>query len=286
MRKAVWILLAVWLWAGCSTGPAFVLQEFQDLPAGPAVQFFYPTRGGTVEAYLVRPRGQGPFPLLVLLHGVSWVGVGASRMAPIAEQFAVDLCYAGLAISLPGYGSTAVDGHGDRDAFRALILDGVAKATELSWVDSKRILLYGYSLGAVFGAASVSKMPHLRAAALHSGAYDLPLLYQETQTEWVKRFLNRSLKPDGGEQPRLFSILPEVANWTAPTLILHGTDDTVIPVNQAELLNERLEAVKLPHRFVVFPGVGHRLPVDGVRDEILSFFRQHVGSACAKSSGS
>jgi dipeptidyl aminopeptidase/acylaminoacyl peptidase len=286
MRKAVWILLAVSLWTGCSAGVGFVPQELQGLPAGQAVQLFYSSQGGTVEAYLVRPRGQGPFPLLVLLHGHSWVGVGASRMAPIAEQFAADLCYAGLAISLPGYGSTAVDGNGDRDSLSALILAGVAKATELSWVDSKRILLYGFSLGAVFGAASVTKMPYLRAAALHSGAYDLPRLYRETQTQWVTRFLNRFLNPHGEEQPRLFSILPEVSSWTAPTLILHGADDSVIPINQAQLLNERLEAVKVPHRFVVFPGVGHRLPVDGVRDEVLSFFRQHVGSACAKSSGS
>ena len=285
MRKAVRILLALSLWTGCSTGPGFTRQELQQLVAGQAVQLFYPSQGGTVEAYLIRPRGQGPFPLLVLLHGHSWVGVGASRLVPIAEQFAVDLCYAGLAISLPGYGSTAIEGNGDRDALSALILAGVAKATDLSWVDSKRILLYGYSLGAVFGAASVSKLPHLRAAALHSGAYDLPRLYRETETQWVKRFLNRFLNPHGEEQPRLFSILPEVSTWTAPTLILHGTEDSVIPLNQAQLLNDRLEAVKIPHRFVVFPGVGHRLPVDGVRDEVLSFFRQHVGSAC-RASGS
>ncbi|OGQ81410.1 MAG: hypothetical protein A3F90_14470 [Deltaproteobacteria bacterium RIFCSPLOWO2_12_FULL_60_19] len=156
------------------------------------------------------------------------------------------------------------------------------KATELSWVDPTRILLYGFSRGAVYGAASVSRIPNMRAVVLHSGAYDLPRLYKETPTQWVRRALN----PNGEENPPLFSILPEVSIWTAPTLILHGVDDSVIPINQAQLLNERLEAVKIPHRFVVFPGVGHRLPVDGVRDEVLSFLRQHVGSACARSNDS
>ena len=278
MRKAVRMLLAVVLWTGCATAPGFAPQDLQSLTAGSPVQLFYPSQGGRVEAYLVRPRGQGPFPLLVLLHGHSFVGVGASRMAPIAEQFAVDLCYAGLAISLPGYGSTAVDNVNSREVLSGVVLDGIVKATELSWVDPKRILLYGFSRGAVYGAASVGSIRNMRAVVLHSGAYDLPRLYKDTPTQWVRRALN----PNGEENPPLFSILPEVSTWTAPTLILHGTDDSVIPLNQAQLLNDRLEAVKIPHRFVVFPGVGHRLPVDGVRDEALSFLRQHVGSACER----
>ena len=276
MRKLALALLLASLLFGCGTITALSQRSLETLEAGKTVQLFYDSQGGKVEAYLVRPKGEGPFPLMVLLHGHSLVGVGASRMVPIAEQFSTELCYAGLAVSLPGYGSTDVAGDSDRDILTGVVLDGIAKARELPWVDKNRILLYGFSRGAVFAAASVNKISNLRAVVLHSGAYDLPRLYRETPTQWVRRALN----PNRENTSALFSVLPEVSEWRAPTLILHGSKDEVIPTNQAYLLNERLEAMGIPHRFVIFPDADHRLPVDGVRDEVLSFLQQHVGSAC------
>ena len=277
IHRRAFILLAIAFLSGCSAALTTPFRNPQTLSPGETVRFFYDSQGGKVEGYLVRPKGDGPFPLMVLLHGHSWIGVGASRIVPIAEQFATELCYAGLAISLPGYGNTEVAGDSDRDIITGLSLDGIAKVRELPWIDQNRLLLYGFSRGAVFAAASVNRISHLRAVVLHSGAYDLPRLYQETPTLWVRRFLN----PNGETNPNLFNILPEASAWSAPTLILHGGQDNVIPVNQAYLLNDQLEAMGKPHRLVIFPDAGHRLPAGGVRDEVRSFLQQYVGSACA-----
>ena len=38
------------------------------------------------------------------------------------------------------------------------------------------------------------------------------------------------LNPTGEKNPKLISILPEVATWHAPTLILHGDDDQIVPI--------------------------------------------------------
>ena len=54
------------------------------------------------------------------------------------------------------------------------------------------------------------------------------------------------LNPTGEENSKLISILPEVSTWSAPTLVLHGEKDFLIPVKQATLLRDSLEIAKKP----------------------------------------
>ena len=68
--------------------------------------------------------------------------------------------------------------------------------------------------------------------------------------------------------------------WHAPTLILHGEEDPVVSVQQANLLSESLEAAKKPYRFVLYPHSGHRLPAEDVRSKETTFLAETSGSAC------
>lgn len=42
-----------------------------------------------------------------------------------------------------------------------------------------------------------------------------------------------------------------------PTLIIHGDADKLVPIQQAELLCEKLSEVKVPNQLVVRPGQAH-----------------------------
>lgn len=277
-NRAFALLLIGFLY-GCNAVQTIPVQNLEVSPVGTAVQFFYETQGGKAEGYLIRPKGYGPFPLMVLLHGHSWRRVGARRIIPVAEKFSADLCYASLAISLPGYGMTEVAGNAgnnDRDIITRVVLDGISKVNVLPWVDGTRVMLYGFSRGATFAATLAGKVQGLRSIVLHSGAYDIGRLYRNTPSTWVRRSLN----PNGEINPSLFSVLPEVSDWTAPTLILHGAKDQLIPTSQSLLLRDQLATSGKPHRFVIFSNAGHRLPLKGVREEVLSFLNQHIGSAC------
>src|SRR3954453_14707002 len=108
MWKRILLAGALGLFAGC--GGVRNVEHGQLEGAAPAapVRFFFDTKGGRAEAFLVRPEGAGPFPLIVLVHGHNRNGSGAEVLTPVAELFANNLCYAGLAISLPGYGATEV----------------------------------------------------------------------------------------------------------------------------------------------------------------------------------
>lgn len=48
-----------------------------------------------------------------------------------------------------------------------------------------------------------------------------------------------------------------VSETSAPTLMLHGTADRLVPVEQAEMLHKKLDEFHVKNRLVVYPGLGH-----------------------------
>jgi dipeptidyl aminopeptidase/acylaminoacyl peptidase len=269
---AIGLLLLV----ACSAIEPAPLAELRSLTDGATARFLYPSSGGKAEAYLVRPRGSGPFPLMILLHGHNLSATGAQRLLPAAEILASELCFASLAISLPGYGDTEVNGGPLADITRDVVLDAVAVAKQLPWIDPQRLYIYGFSRGAVVAAALINQLDGLKGALLHSGAYDLGKLYQETSSTWLRKLLN----PNGDAKPTLQNLLPEAANWQAPTLIMHGQQDSLIPVSQAMLLDNRLEKLGKPHKLVVFPERGHFFPLREIKEQVFQFLKENGAGGC------
>jgi dipeptidyl aminopeptidase/acylaminoacyl peptidase len=265
--------------AGCGPVRSVPLTELRSLSEGATARFVYPISLGKAEAYLVRPHGPGPFPLMLLLHGHSWAGLGAKRVLPAADLFARELCVAGLAVSLPGYGDTEVDAGPLEEATRQVVLDAIATAKKLPWIDAKRLYVYGFSRGAVVAAALINQMDGVKGALLQSGAYDLSRLYRDTSSFWMRQLLN----PNGEAEPKLQNLLPEVSSWQASTLILHGARDPFVPVSQATLLRDRLKSFAKPHRLVLFPNHGHWLPVREIKDQAVQFLKENGGNACVVS---
>ena len=66
--------------------------------------------------------------------------------------------------------------------------------------------------------------------------------------------------------------------WRRPTLVVHGTDDLIVPVKNADVIKEAI-----PHAEVVLvPGAGHILMTDAQQESIdamLDFLERHRGGA-------
>ncbi len=219
-RVFIFPILFIFCLVACSTTKTVSLEALVNSPAGVTSRFVFPTSGSNAEAYLTRPAGAGPFPLMILLHGHTLGSIGAESMVPEAEAFASDLCYAGLAVSLPGYGATAVPPGIDPKITLNVVLDAVSLIKNLPWIDPTHLYLYGFSRGAFFTSLLANRIEGIEGIVLQSGAYDLNRLYQETP------LFRSMLNPSGEQNPKLISILPEVSTWHAPTLVLHGGEDS------------------------------------------------------------
>ena len=273
----IFAVLCIFCLIGCNVAKTISIETLADTPAGVTSRFVFPTSGSYGEAYLTRPTGPGPFPLIILSTVTTLDRLAPKVSCPEAEAFASDLCYAGLAVSLPGYGATEVQPGIDPKITLNVVLGAISLIKNLPWIDPNQLYLYGFSRGAFFTSLLANQIDGLKGIVLHSGAYDLNRLYHETP--WLRSMLN----PTGEENPKLISILPEVSTWPAPTLILHGEKDFLIPVKQATLLRDSLEAAKKPYHLVLYPNNGHRLPPEDVRKKATAFLKENSGSACRAS---
>jgi dipeptidyl aminopeptidase/acylaminoacyl peptidase len=155
-----------------------------------------------------------------------------------------------------------------------VVLDGVSLVKQLPWIDAKRLYLFGYSRGAFFAALLVNRIEEIKGVILQSGAYDLNRFY------WDEVWFRPMLNPSGEENPKLPSILPDVATWHAPTLVIHGELEVLVFVQQAYLLRDALKATNIPYELVIYPYYGHVIPREDVEKEATAFLKETSGSAC------
>jgi dipeptidyl aminopeptidase/acylaminoacyl peptidase len=59
------------------------------------------------------------------------------------------------------------------------------------------------------------------------------------------------------------------ANVRAPVLLLHGTQDTVVPILQSEVMDAALTAAGKPRKFVRLDGEDHWLSRASTREQVL-----------------
>jgi acetyl esterase/lipase len=59
---------------------------------------------------------------------------------------------------------------------------------------------------------------------------------------------------------RQISPITHVSKETAPTLIIHGDKDTLVPIQQAKVMIEKLKTAKVPNKLIIREGAGHGGP--------------------------
>jgi dipeptidyl aminopeptidase/acylaminoacyl peptidase len=125
--------------------------------------------------------------------------------------------------------------------------------------DGDRIGIYGSSGGGYMTSIALTRAPERWAAGMTScGLVSLETFYRTTRADlrgMVEAYMG---SPD--KDPDLFrdrSPLTHIDNIEAPLLVLHGGTDPRVPVSEAELLVEALEARNAVYEYHVYPDEGH-----------------------------
>jgi dipeptidyl aminopeptidase/acylaminoacyl peptidase len=213
-----------------------------------------------------RSRADGPFPLVTMVHGgptsrwadefmLSWVSWGQWLAA------------AGFAVFHPnprggtGHGhafSAMVAGAVGQDEWTdilsgldALVADGVA--------DPARLGIAGWSHGGFMAAWAITQTSRFRAAVMGAGITDWALQIGVGELGRTDAGLSGSFGWEGPGPHRHDQLSPisYAAKVTTPVLILHGEDDSNIPVGHATYFHRALTQFGTEHELVIYPDENH-----------------------------
>jgi len=225
--------------------------------------------GLKLHAYLTRPAGNGPHPLIVLPHGGPH-GVRDSWDFDDEAQLFANRGYAVLQVNYRGSGGygVAFETAGYRQ-WGASMQDDVTDATrwaiEHGVAPANRICIYGASYGGFAALMGVAREPDLyRCAIGYAGVYDLPLMFDSGDTpdsRFGRDYLDRVLGNDM-KQLRARSPVYMAENIKAPVLLIHGKDDTRADYAHAKRMRDALEQHQKKVEWLALGGEGH-----GIYDE-------------------
>lgn len=222
--------------------------------------------GVVLRGFLRIPHGPGPHPAIVLLHG----GRGGSpvRASVMARtRVAAGLLAAGYAVVSAGYRRHAwMTGEVD-DAIAAFrFLEAHPR------VDAARIGFLGHSHG---GSIALVAGPRVasRFVVNYCGVTDAESMWRfltcsalRARAPLVREAIDDLKRITGGtydECPEMYRAMsPAYRVWEmpCPVMILHGSQDGLVPVTHAYILRDALEAAEKAYEMHIFPRMPHSFP--------------------------
>ena len=233
------------------------------------------------------PKGDGPFPLALWVHGGGWTG-GSKEGNPFMHMLAK-----GYAVASTNYRFS------QQAIFPAQIYD-VKGAVRFLRANAKKYKLdpdhfgvggasAGGHLVALLGTSGNVKelegdvgnkgvSSRVQCVVDIFGPTDLAKLSPATD---AKSPINKLLGGSTEEKKELAALanpITHIDKDCPPFLILHGDSDKLVLLSQSEMLQEALTKAKIPSELIVVKGAGHDGKVAGGENavKIAAFFDKHL----------
>jgi dipeptidyl aminopeptidase/acylaminoacyl peptidase len=231
-------------------------------------QVTYRSNGTTVSGVLLRPRGRGPFPAVVLNHGYIEPSVYRTGQGMAREQDW--LARAGFVVLHTDYrGHAAGDPAGDlerelRLAYARDSINAVLALEKLPYVDADKTAMVGRSMGGGVTLNALVAAPDIVDAAVIYDSVSSRFLdnlrhfTQPNRPEAVRDLTRRFGTPQ--EEPAFYRGLSSRTYFdriSVPLLIHHGAVDGTCPPRWSRTTQRLLERAGVDSTLVMYPGEDH-----------------------------
>lgn len=233
----------------------------------------YTSDGLDIAGFMNIPRGEGPFPVIITLHG--YVEPARYRTLTYTTPYADALAGAGYLVIHPNLRNFPPSDQGP-DRFRtglaadvlnliALIKQEAGQPGPWQKADASRIGLWGHSMGGGVSTRVITISPDVDAAVLYGAMSGDERQNYEKIALWSGQ--GRGTWELGVPDEDLLRISP--ANFfdriTAAVSIHHGDADATVPLAWSQDTCRRLQELEKPVECFTYPGQPHTFVGDGNR---------------------
>lgn len=189
-----------------------------------------------LEGILFKPKGKGPFPAVIISHGMGGNAYGYSQT--IAKEM-VKWGYVCIAtnythskevpVGQPGTSDPVNFGASSVNIQRAMKCYDIL--THLNYVDSSSIMAFGHSMGAFLTIGLAGTYP--------------------------QKFIAVGTTSGGVDGDRVAPSSEVASKITTPCILHHGSADPVVKLRMDQKLDSILEQNKTKHEFYIYSGYNH-----------------------------
>ncbi|WP_395753836.1 alpha/beta hydrolase fold domain-containing protein [Prosthecobacter sp.] len=234
--------------------------------------------GHDLRMDLYVPRSDKPVPVVMWMFGGGWAFGSKRYHINIRDLTSGGIAVASIQYRLSGTAPYPAQLDDCRAAFQWLRKNGPRYG-----LDPNRIGAAGESAGGHLAALLASKEGKSRVRAVcalysPSDLVELGWLYEKRKKiNLIEKFLGGRMS----EKTDLAATASPINYATAmpPVLLIHGTHDHVVPVEQSERFFEALGAAGVEVQLIEVPGKLHWFRLDDAQlAEVFSFFHRHLSS--------
>ncbi|HEX9798156.1 MAG TPA: alpha/beta fold hydrolase [Anaerolineales bacterium] len=251
------------------------------------VLFHYPSDGLTVHGFMNLPAGEGPLPVVVVLHG--YVSPLGYETLAYSGRYADALAEAGFLVLHPNYRDYPPSDVGP-NPFRigyatdvlnllAIVRQTAGAPGPLAQADGQSIGLFGHSMGGGIGLRAITVDPQIRAAVLYGSMSGDERLNYEKIVEWSGGRAGWAELNTTQADLRRISPIDHLDRIEAAVSLHHGELDETVPPIWSEDLCQRLAALDKPVECFSYSRMPHTFYGEGERlllERAIAFFDQHL----------
>lgn len=225
-----------------------------------------------MDIYLPANRDTNNTKLMILIHGGAWIeGDKSDFSIPDIKKLLPGYAFANMNYRLYSNGQNKFPAQ--EEDINAAVSYLLSKQSEYKF--SKKIVLLGASAGAHLALLQGYKYANIitpKAIVSYFGPTDLTYLYNHPAYSLVPSLLASIIGYTPTQNANIYansSPINYVTSKSPPTLLLQGDADILVPVDQANLLNDKLTTAGVTHQLVIYKGEEHGFTDATMSDSFL-----------------